>query len=123
MTKDLDSGGPDGASPNGAPASETTVRELPRLSLDTHAQERKISELERTVSNLQHALDTRVVIDRAVGMLSERFDLAATDAFELMRAAARHSRRPVRALATELTESRGQTPEEIADAARRRQLR
>src|SRR2546423_180934 len=120
MTEGLDSGEPDAASADGSAASDVRVGEIARLTLYTEAQVRKISELEKNVSDLQHALDTRVVIDRAVGMLSERFNVAITDAFELLRAAARHSRRTVRALATEMTESRGKTPQEVADVARRR---
>jgi hypothetical protein len=52
-------------------------------------------------------------------MLAERFDLAIPDAFELLRSAARDSRREVRGLAEEMLESRGRTPAEIADARRR----
>ena len=82
------------------------------------AQERKVSELQTTVGQLQYALDARVVIERATGMLAERFDLAIPDAFELLRSAARTSRRRVRALAAEITESGGWTPDEIVIARR-----
>jgi hypothetical protein len=94
--------------------------ELTRLTLYADAQERKVAELQTTVGQLQTALDSRVVIERAVGMLGERFDLASQDAFELLRSAARNSRRELRALAQELTESRASTPAEIVDARRRR---
>jgi AmiR/NasT family two-component response regulator len=59
------------------------------------------------------------MIERAIGMLAERFDLAIPDAFELLRSAARTSRREVRALAEEMLASRGRTPNEIADVRRR----
>jgi ANTAR domain len=58
-----------------------------------------------------------------VGMLCERFGLEIGDAFELLRAAARNSRKKVRALATEITQTREQTPQEIAEAVRRRMHR
>lgn len=94
--------------------------EIARLTLHADAQERAVAELEVTVGQLQAALGSRVTIERAVGMLAERFDLALPDAFELLRAAARNSRRVLRGLAQEVTESRGWTPEEIVAARRRR---
>jgi AmiR/NasT family two-component response regulator len=101
-----------------SPARDVTVGEISRLVAYADAQERKAAELAKTVSELQHALDTRVVIDRAIGMLAERFKLAIGDAWELLRSAARDNRREVRALATEITESRDRTPDEIVDAVR-----
>lgn len=92
--------------------------EITRLTLYADAQARKVRELQTTVLQLQSALDSRVVIERGIGMLAERFALALPDAFELLRKAARDSRREVRALAEELLESRGRTPEEINDARR-----
>ena len=72
------------------------------------------------MSQLQAALDSRVVIDRALGMLAERFDLPIPDAFEVLRAAARDSRREVRALAEEITTLRAETPPEVVSALERR---
>ncbi len=98
--------------------SGEVTAEISRLTLYADAQERKVRELETTVLQLQSALDSRVVIERGVGMLAERFGLALPDAFELLRKAARDSRREVRALAEELLESRARTPDEINDARR-----
>ncbi len=81
--------------------------EMERLVVYADAQERKVSQL-------QSALDSRVVIEQAIGILAERFELPFADAFEVLRAAARNSRREVRAIAEELRSSR-QTPPEIAD--------
>jgi AmiR/NasT family two-component response regulator len=81
--------------------------EMDRLVVYADAQERKVSQL-------QSALDSRVVIEQAIGILAERFDLPFADAFEVLRASARNSRREVRAIAEELRASR-QTPPEIAD--------
>jgi len=78
--------------------------ELERLVVYADAQERKVSQL-------QAALDSRVVIEQAIGVLAERFDLPFPEAFELLRAAARNSRREVRAIAQELGTSREMPPE------------
>lgn len=80
--------------------------ELERLVIYADSQERKVSQL-------QSALDSRVVIERAIGLLAERFDLAFTEAFEVLRAAARNTRQQVRGIAEELGTSR-RTPPEIA---------
>ena len=81
--------------------------EIERLVVYADAQERKATQL-------QGALDSRVVIEQAIGILAERFGLPFPDAFELLRAAARNSRREVRSLAQELGTSRT-TPPEIAE--------
>jgi hypothetical protein len=81
--------------------------EMERLVVYADAQERKVTEL-------QTALDARVVIEQAVGILSERFVLPVAEAFEVLRAAARNSRREVRIVAEELRASR-KTPLAISD--------
>jgi AmiR/NasT family two-component response regulator len=85
--------------------------ELEELARYADAQEKKATQL-------QTALESRVVIEQAVGMLAERFDLSLTEGFALLRHASRDSRRQLRALATELTESRT-TPAEITAARMR----
>ena len=104
-------GGP--ASADGAKGIEAEIR---RLTLFTGTQEQRIRELQSTVGQLQSALDSRVVIERAVGMLAERLNVAIHDAFELLRSAARTSRREVRSIAEQITESRGETPDEVVGA-------
>lgn len=89
--------------------------ELARMSDELESLTRYADVQERRVSQLQTALDSRVVIEQAVGMLAERFELNVSDAFELLRRAARNSRRELRALATETTQSRT-TPHAIAAA-------
>jgi AmiR/NasT family two-component response regulator len=81
--------------------------EMERLVVYADAQERKVTQL-------QTALDLRVVIERAIGILAERFEVPFPEAFELLRAAARNSRRTVRAIAEGLGTSR-ETPPEIAE--------
>jgi GAF domain-containing protein len=60
---------------------------------------------ERTVAQLEHALQHRVTIERAVGVLMEREGLFAVDAFERLRSAARGSRRRAAEVAAEILES------------------
>jgi len=89
--------------------------ELARLTAELDVLARYADAQEQRVSQLQLALDSRVIIEQAVGMLAERFELSVGDAFELLRRAARNSRRELRALASETTLSRV-TPAEIAAA-------
>lgn len=50
---------------------------------------------DRVARQLQEALDRRVVIERAVGLLMSRHGIDAVGAFNLLRGAARDARRPV----------------------------
>jgi len=63
-------------------------------------------------ANLQRALDTRVVIEQAKGVLAERFRLDVHEAFGVLRMSARSHRIRLRDLAERVVESR-QTPPEI----------
>ncbi|ASU82713.1 antitermination regulator [Nocardiopsis gilva YIM 90087] len=66
------------------------------------------SEVERlrlTVAQLQHALHTRVVVEQAIGVLSERHQVAPRQAFERLRSAARSRGRKVADLAREVVQS------------------
>ncbi|NYE45749.1 hypothetical protein HDA32_000869 [Spinactinospora alkalitolerans] len=79
------------------------------------------SELERlrvTVAQLEHALHTRVVVEQAIGVLSERHRLTPRKAFERLRHAARSRGRKVNELAREVVTSAGNPltalPEELA---------
>ena len=62
---------------------------------------------ERTVAQLEHALQHRIAIERAVGVLMAREGLTAVEAFERLRSAARDSRRRVADLAAEILASVG----------------
>lgn len=58
-------------------------------------------ESSRLAEQLQTALDTRVVIEQAKGILAERHGVPLREAFERLRAHARSTRRPVRDVAQE----------------------
>ena len=63
-------------------------------------------------ANLQRALDTRVAIEQAKGVLAERFGVDVHEAFHLLRMSARSNRMRIHDLAARVVESR-QTPPEI----------
>ena len=66
-------------------------------------------------ANLQRALDSRIVIEQAKGILAERFDVDVHEAFRVLRLAARNNRVRLRDLAARVVESRV-TPHEIEEA-------
>lgn len=94
-------------------SAESRDVELTRMTAELETLARYADVQEQRVGQLQVALDSRIVIEQAVGMLAERFNLTVIEAFELLRRAARNSRRELRALASETTQSRI-TPAEIA---------
>ena len=96
--------GYDGFSPGIASVEEARVA-LQRLLAATRAA------YERS-SQLQHALDSRVVIEQAKGVLAERYGLDVQQAFDLLRRAARSNRMPLRDLAASVVASRS-TPAAI----------
>lgn len=63
-------------------------------------------------SQLQEALESRIAIEQAKGVLAERYGLEIDEAFELMRRAARSNRIKLRGLAESVVRSR-ETPAEI----------
>ncbi len=96
---------------DGHPLHAAVIAEMERLTVYADAQEVKVGQL-------QSALDSRVVIEQAIGMLAERFNIPFKDAFELLRAGARNTRQQMSAIAEELRESR-QTPSPHALGVRR----
>ncbi|QWZ07044.1 GAF and ANTAR domain-containing protein [Nocardioides panacis] len=62
------------------------------------------------VEHLETAIDNRTVIGRAEGILMERFDLSASDAFAVLRRVSQHRNVRLHLVADELVRTR-QTPE------------
>ena len=95
------------AAPSRAASREDGRTELVRLRALSRAL------LERT-RQLEGALESRVVIEQAKGMLAERYAVDVSQAFELLRRAARTRRLKVRELAAAVVSQR-ETPTAIAD--------
>ena len=92
------------AIPPGTPReAETAVRRLVELT----------AILARRCAQLQEALDSRVVIEQAKGVLAERFHLEPEQAFEVLRRSARANRVPLRDLSARIVSSE-RTPWEVA---------
>ena len=68
--------------------------------------------LARRCAQLQHALDSRIVIEQAKGVLSERFSLEPEQAFEVLRRAGRSHRMRIHELARRVVTS-AETPPEL----------
>jgi ANTAR domain len=66
--------------------------------------------LERTIQ-LQTALDTRLVLEQAKGILAERFGLDIEEAFDVLRGAARSNSLKIHVLAADVVRSRQVPPE------------
>ena len=61
---------------------------------------------------LRRALESRIVIEQAKGVLAERYGLAIEDAFQLLRTSSRNNRMSIHALAESVVTSR-ETPPQI----------
>ena len=72
--------------------------------------------LERTIQ-LQTALDTRLVLEQAKGILAERLGIDVEEAFDVLRAAARSNSVKLHALAADVVQSRQLPPELSAQRA------
>jgi AmiR/NasT family two-component response regulator len=79
---------------------------------ETGAETERIAELETENEQLRKALQSRIIIEQAKGMLIERLDLPEDAIFELLRSAARRSRMNLHELCAEVLRSRV-TPEYI----------
>jgi transcriptional regulator with GAF, ATPase, and Fis domain len=66
-----------------------------------------VRQQEVLAQQLQSALNTRVIIEQAKGVLAERQDLTMGQAFESLRAAARASHRPIAEVAADTVRGRG----------------
>ena len=89
----------------------------PGTSVETETAVRRLVELTailaRRCAQLQEALESRIAIEQAKGVLAERFRLEPDRAFDVMRRAARSNRMPLRDLSAQVLASH-KTPWEIA---------
>jgi AmiR/NasT family two-component response regulator len=69
------------------------------------------SVLARRAAQLQEALDSRIIIEQAKGILAERYRIDVEDAFRLMRRAARSNRLRIHDLAARVIASPTTPPE------------
>lgn len=94
----------DVAVPPGTPLeAEVAVRRLVELT----------GILARRCAQLQHALNSRITIEQAKGIIAERFSLDPDEAFEPLRRAARSNRLRIHDLAFRVVTS-DETPPELA---------
>jgi hypothetical protein len=79
----------------------------------------RLAAAEELNAQLEHALQSRIVIEQAKGVLAERLGLTVEDAFDLLRYAARSGRIKLYELATRVVEDR-KTPSPVVIALARR---
>jgi hypothetical protein len=69
-----------------------------------------ITEVDARIAQLQHALNSRIVVEQAKGVLAERYSLRPEEAYELIRLAARSNGIKVHALSHSVVSQRRETP-------------
>ncbi|WP_432496143.1 GAF and ANTAR domain-containing protein [Kineococcus gypseus] len=78
------------------------VRAMAALGAVGFTQLERVAAGRRVQEQLQRALDSRVVLEQAKGVLAERHRVSPDEAFERLRAAARTGRRPLHDVAREV---------------------
>src|SRR5438093_4492234 len=77
-----------------------------------------IAEAQERIAQLEEALESRIVVEQAKGVLAERLAISVGEAFDMLRYAARSHRMKLRELATRVVEER-QTPAPVVVAIAR----
>lgn len=120
-----DGPGPDGGDGGGSQAARLPA-ERPNVSAtaappsvqDAGNDAGEAARLAVTVTQLEHALTSRVMVEQAIGVLAERHRLRPRNAFDLLRKAARSRGRRVTEMAQDVVASAAnpllQLPEELA---------
>ena len=86
-------------------------------------EQTELEALRAEVAQLQTALDARVLIEQAKGVLAERYDLDVAEAFDLLRYSARSARAPIRDLAADVVARNGTPTAITVGLARTQRLR
>jgi AmiR/NasT family two-component response regulator len=102
------------AADGGAVHEDALVRQLSVAPDDVEVLREHVARLANRVNQLQTALDSRIVIEQAKGLLAERLGLGIDDAFELLRRTARSRRVRLHNLATDLIATREWPPRPTA---------
>ena len=102
-------------SPEGLSDSTPQSADVDGVATSTSALVALIELLRERNTQLQRALESRIVIEQAKGVLIERLGLDADQAFEILRRAARNQRCRIHLLATDVVDSR-ETPAAIRSA-------
>lgn len=104
-------------------ASQLTKGRDRGLELVASEREERLAELVVALADenasLQRALDTRVVIEQAKGVLAERLGVDVHEAFQVLRMSARSNRMRLHDLAASVVEKRETPPEVEQQLARR----
>jgi GAF domain-containing protein len=79
-----------------------TAQMLADVTISYLANSRAFTETSQLASQLQHALDSRIVIEQAKGVLSERRGVTVSEAFEVMRRHARNNHLKLHAVAEQV---------------------
>ena len=101
---------------NGLSGSEPRSADVNGAATSTSALVALIDLLRERNLQLERALESRIVIEQAKGVLVERLALSPDQAFEILRRAARSQRRRIHLLSAEVIASR-ETPAVIGVAA------
>jgi hypothetical protein len=91
--------------------------------LDVEELRDLVERLKEERDQLQHALESRIVIEQAKGVLAERYRLTIDDAFLLLRKSARSARRRIHEVAAEVLYSPQTPPVVLRGMARDSRLR
>ena len=87
-------------------------------TVDDELMRRLVQALAERNAQLEHALESRIVIEQAKGVLAERWGIGPDQAFEALRSAARMNRIRIHDLAGRVVASPS-TPSELAREAPR----
>jgi hypothetical protein len=81
-----------------------TAQLLADVAISYLTNSRLLHEKTTLASQLQHALDSRVIIEQAKGILAERHNLTVTAAFDRLRQYARSNQRKLHEVATQIVQ-------------------